>query len=107
MLFPPWRSEPPAVAAAETIAPAKRARAAKKRLLPVFGWLPNVPKSPQLSAFLLGLLAVSIALLSLAAVEPGHTVRFRTVRLIARHQGQIAWLGGALLISTILLFLLL
>ena len=72
----------------------------------MFGWLPTVPKSPQLSVFLLGLLAISIALLSLASVEPGHTLRFRTMRVIARHQGQIAWLGGALLFSVILLFLL-
>jgi hypothetical protein len=93
-------------AAAEAITPAKPARAAEKRLSPVFGWLPTVPKSPQLSVFLLGLLAISIALLSLASVEPGHTLRFRTMRVIARHQGQIAWLGGALLFSVILLFLL-
>ena len=73
----------------------------------MFGWLPSVRKSPQLSALLLALLAVSIALLSLAAVEPGNTLRFRTMRVIVRHRGQIAWLGGALLFSAILLFLLL
>jgi hypothetical protein len=72
----------------------------------VFGWLPGLPKSPQLSALLLALLAASLALLSIAAVEPGHTLRFRPVRMIARHQGQIAWLGGAILISAILLFFL-
>jgi hypothetical protein len=94
-------------AAAEVIAPAKRERAAEERPTAVFGSLPTFPPSPQLSALLLGLLAVSIALLSLASVEPGHTLRFRTVRVIARHQGQIAWLGGALLVSAILLFLLL
>ena len=73
----------------------------------MFGWLPTVTKSPQLSALLLALLAVSIALLCLASVEPGHTLRFGTMRVIVRHRGRIAWLGGALLFSTILLFLLL
>ena len=73
----------------------------------MFGSLPTFPPSPQLSALLFGLLALSIVLLSLASVEPGHTLRFRTMRMIARHQVQIAWLGGALLISAILLFLLL
>jgi hypothetical protein len=93
------------VAATEAIAPAKRLTAAERRPA-VFGWFPNVRKSPQLSAFLLGLLVVSIALLSLAAVEPGHMVRFRTVRVIAYHRGQIAGLGGALLITALLLLLL-
>lgn len=96
---------PSGLAAAQAIAPAEP-RAAENRSSPVFGWLPTVPKSPQLSVFLLGLLAVSIALLSLASVEPGHTLRFRTVRVIAHHRWQIAGLGGALLISVILLFLL-
>jgi len=45
-------------------------------------------------------------LLSIASAEPGHTLRFRTVRVIARHQVQIGWLGGALLICAILLFIL-
>jgi hypothetical protein len=45
-------------------------------------------------------------LLSIASAEPGHTLRFRTVRVIARHQAQVGWLGGALLVSAILLFLL-
>ena len=73
----------------------------------MFGWLPTVPEVPTASVFLLGLLAVSIALLSLASVEPGHTLRFRTVRVIAHHRGRSLRLGGALLISVILLFLLL
>ena len=94
------------IAAGEAIVPARREEAAEKRLSPVFGWLPTISKSPQLPVLLLGLLAISIALLSLASVEPGHTLRFRTMRVIARHQVQIAWLGGALLISAILLFLL-
>ena len=105
--LPTLQVRPSGIAAAETITPAKPTRAAEKRPTAVFGWLPTVPNSPQLSALLLGLLAVSIALLSLASVEPGHTLRFRTMRVIARHQGQIAWLGGALLVSVILLFLLL
>ena len=106
MLSPAWRSEPPASL------PLRRscrpgAQGPPRSVPPaVFGWLPTVPKSPQLPVLLLGLLAVSIALLSLASVEPGHTLRFRTMRVIARHQVQIAWLGGALLISAILLFLL-
>jgi hypothetical protein len=94
-------------AAAEAIEPANRDRAAEKHPAPAFGWLPTIPESPQLSALLFTLLAISIVLLSLASVEPGHTLRFRTVRTIARHQVQIGWLGGALLISAILLFFLL
>ena len=97
---------PSGIAAAEAVAPAKRESAAEKRPTAVFGWLPTIPESPQLSALLFTLLAVSIVLLSLASVEPGHTLRFRTVRVIARHQVQIGWLGGALLVSAILLFLL-
>ena len=93
-------------AAAEAIEPAKRDRTAEKHRATGFGWLPTVPESPQLSALLFTLLAVSIVLLSLASVEPGQTLRFRTVRTIARHQSQIGWLGGALLVSAILLFLL-
>jgi hypothetical protein len=71
------------------------------------GWLPGFPKSPQFSGLLLALLAVSIALLSIAAIEPGDTLRFRTVRAVARHQAHIAVLGGTLLVSAILLFFLL
>jgi hypothetical protein len=105
--LPALAFRPSGIAAAQAIAPAKPERTAKKRPAAVFGWLPTFPESPQLSALLLGLLVVSIALLSLASVEPGHTLRFRTVRVIARHQGQIGWLGGALLVSAVLLFLLL
>lgn len=94
-------------AAAEAIEPARHESAAEKRPAAAFVWPPNVTNSPQLSALLLALLAVSIALLSLASVKPGHTLRLRTVRVIARHQEQIGWLGGALLVSTILLFFLL
>jgi hypothetical protein len=95
-------------AAAEAIEPAKHERAAEKRPASSFvSALPSVTNSPQLSALLLGLLAVSIALLSLALVGPRDTLRFRTVRVIARHQGDIGWLGGVLLVSAILLLLLL
>lgn len=104
--LPGLAMRPSGFAAAEAILPAKRERAAEKRPAAVFGWLPTLPESPQLSALLFTLLAVSIALLSLASVEPGHTLRFRPVRVIARHQGRIGWLGGALLVSAILLFLL-
>ena len=93
-------------AAAEATTPAKPT-AAEGRPFPVFGSLPTFPPSPQLSALVFTLLALSIVLLSLASVEPGHTLRFRTMRTIARHQMQIGWLGGALLISAILLFFLL
>jgi hypothetical protein len=93
-------------AAAEATTAAKPARAAEKRPFPVFGSLPTFPPSPQLSALVFILLALSIVLLSLASVEQGHTLRFRTVRTIARHQVQIAWLGAALLISAMLLFFL-
>ena len=72
----------------------------------MFAWLPSIPKPSQLSALLLTLLAVAMLLLSIASAEPGHTLRFRTVRVIARHQAQVGWLGGALLVSAILLFLL-
>jgi len=92
--------------AGETTQVTRRESAAEQGPAPAFGWLPSIPKSSQLSALLLALLAVSMLLLSIASAEPGHTLRFRTVRVIARHQVQIGWLGGALLISAILLFLL-
>ena len=104
--LPGLAMRPSGITAAEAVAPAKRESAAEKRPTAVFGWLPTIPESPQLSALLFTLLAVSIVLLSLASVEPGHTLRFRTVRVIARHQVQIGWFGGALLVSAILLFLL-
>jgi hypothetical protein len=95
------------IAGAEARVPAERKKAAERGFFPVFGWLPSVPNSPQLSAVLFTLLALSIVLLSLASVEPGHTLRFRTMRTLARHQVQIGWLGAALLISAMLLFFLL
>jgi hypothetical protein len=94
------------IAAAEAITSATRKRTAEENPFPVFGLLPSIPKSPQLSALLLGLLAASIALLSLASVEPGHMLRFQTVRVLASHRGQIACLGGALLVIAILLSLM-
>ena len=92
--------------AGEAMAATKRQRATEPHPAPVFAWLPSIPKSSQLSALLLTLLAVAMLLLSIASAEPGHTLRFRTVRVIARHQAQVGWLGGALLVSAILLFLL-
>ena len=92
--------------AGEARAATKRQRATEPHPVPVFAWLPSIPKPSQLSALLLTLLAVAMLLLSIASAEPGHTLRFRTVRVIARHQAQVGWLGGALLVSAILLFLL-
>ena len=89
------------------IGPAKYERAAEKRPAAAFVWLPSVTKNSQRSTLLLALLGLAFALLSIAAVEPGPALRLRTVRVIARHQVQIGWLGGALLVSTILLFFLL
>jgi hypothetical protein len=94
------------VAAAEATAPAKGQKAAEKRPAGVLSWFPIVPTSRRLSALLLALLAASLALLSVAAVEPGRMGRHRTVRVIADHRGQIACVGGALLFSALLLYVL-
>jgi len=95
------------VAAASASAPTQRKQPLEDSPAFAMGWLPGFPKSPQFSGLLLALLAVSIALLSIAAIEPGDTLRFRTVRAVARHQAHIAVLGGTLLVSAILLFFLL
>lgn len=88
------------------IVPSTREGAAGKRPAAVFGWLQSLPPSPQLSALLVVLLLVSFGLLSIASVEPGDMVRFRSVRVIARHRGEIGWLGGALLASVIVFLFL-
>jgi hypothetical protein len=72
----------------------------------MLSWFPIVRTSRQLSAFLLALLAVSITLLSIAAVEPGRMARHRTVRVIADYRAQIACVGGALLFSALVLYVL-
>jgi len=46
-----------------------------------------------------------MALLCVAVVEPGRTLRFRTMRVLMRHQGHIALLGGGLLVSAAVLYL--
>jgi hypothetical protein len=96
------------VASVEAITPAHGEKAAEK--LPAAaagGLLPSVQTSSLLAALLLALLTVSLVLLSIASLEPSDTtMRFRAVQVIARHRAQIAMLGGALLASTGLLFLL-
>jgi hypothetical protein len=96
-------------AAAEAIEPAKHERAAETNAAAGSFWPPSVTKNSERSALVLlfALLAVELAVLSIASVEPGHTLRLRTVRVIARHPVQIGLLGAALLVSTILLFFLL
>lgn len=89
------------VAAAEVIAPSSPERAAEARPPAGLAWLQRLPTSPQLPVLLVVLVLVSFALLGIAAVEPGDTARFRIVRVITRHRGEIAWLGGALLLSMI------
>ena len=60
-----------------------------------------------MAALLLSLLAGSIALLSIASLEPGYaTMRFRAVRAIERHRVQIAMFGIGLLVCTGVLFIL-
>ena len=92
------------VAAAGARQPAERAGATDDHPYLGYGWLPTLPTSAGLSAVLTALIAVSMALLGVAAVEPGRMLRFRTMRVIARHQAHMAWLGGGLLISAILLY---
>jgi hypothetical protein len=102
---PALTPRPSGVAAAETTERATNNGVAGKDRVTAFGWLPTIRKSPSLSALFLALLAVSVALLITASVEPGDMRRHRTVRVIARHQEQMAWLGGALLVTTILILL--
>jgi hypothetical protein len=94
------------IAAAEAIRPSSPQQTAEKRPDAVFGWLQSIPASPQLSTLLIALLLVSFALLGIAAVEPGDLSRYRSVRVLAQHQGEIAWLGAALLASVIVFFFL-
>ncbi len=96
------------VAAAEAFAPEKRDKAAGKRPAAASSWLVTSGESSSLlAALLLALLAVSLALLTIAWVEPGDTtMRFRAVQVILRHRLEIARLGGAGLVSAVLLFLL-
>jgi hypothetical protein len=96
------------LAAAEAIAQEKREGAAEKRPSVASSLQPaSSEKSSLLAALLLALLAVSIGLLSIAWVEPGDTtMRLRAAQVIVRHRVEIARLGGALLVSTVLLFLL-
>jgi hypothetical protein len=96
------------VAAAEAFAPEKREKAAEKRPTAASSWLATSGEnSSLLAALVLALLAVSLALLTVAWVEPGDTtMRFRAVQVILRHRPEIARLGGAGLVSAVLLFLL-
>jgi hypothetical protein len=96
------------VAAVEAITPAQGDRPAEKRLVAAaHGLLPSVQKSSLLAALLLVQLAVSLALLTIASVGPNDaTMRFRPGQVLVRHRPQIAFVGGALLVGTGLLFLL-
>jgi hypothetical protein len=96
------------VAAAEALATETRGKAAEKRPSSASSWLATSgQKSSLLAALLLALLAVSIALLTIAWVEPGDTtMRFRAAGVIVLHRPEIARLGGAFLVSAVLLFLL-
>jgi hypothetical protein len=75
-------------AAAEAIELAKHERAAETRPAAAFVLLPSVTKNSQRSAlvFLLALLVVEIAVLTILLVEPGHKLRLRTITVIARHR---------------------
>jgi hypothetical protein len=96
------------VAAAETTMTAQDDKPAAKRLAAgAGGLLPSVQKSSLLAALLLAQLAFSLALLTVASLGPrGVTMRFPAGQVVARHWPQIAFVGGALLIGTGVLFLL-
>jgi hypothetical protein len=95
------------IAAAKVVVPpSPPQQTAEKRPDAVFGWLQSIPASPQLSALLIALLLISFALLGVAAVEPGDMARYRSVRVIARHQAELGWLGAALLASVIVFYFL-
>jgi hypothetical protein len=93
------------IAGAEIHTPSSRESGADKgRVVPSLGWLQSLPASPELPTLLVVLLVISFALLGIAAIEPGNTMRYRSVRMVARHQGEIAWFGAALLASVIVFF---
>jgi hypothetical protein len=96
------------VAAAESASPAQRDRPAEKGLAVAgSGLLPRVQESSLLTALLIAQLAVALALLAAASLgSNGATMRFRSGQAVARHRPQIAAVGGALLVGTGLLFLL-
>jgi hypothetical protein len=93
-------------AAAEVIAPSLPQRPAGIPPAAGFGWLQSLPASPQLPTLLVVLIVVSFALLGIASIEPGNTLRFRSVRVVARHKAEIGWLGAALLASVIVFYFL-
>jgi len=105
-LLPPLALRAAGLAGAERIAPAKNNGTSGKLPAIVSGWLPTVIQSPQLSALVLTLLALSMGLLVIASIEPGHLLRYHSVRVFSRHRAGIAWFGGALFVSAILLLLL-
>jgi hypothetical protein len=96
------------VAAAETTTSAQGDRPAAKRLAAgPSGLLPSVRRSSLLTALLIAQLTFSLALLALASLGSGEvTARLRPGQVIVRHRTQIAFIGGALLVGTAVLFLL-
>jgi len=102
--LPPLALRSAGLAGAERIAPPKNNGTSGKLPAIVLGWLPTVSQSPQLSALVLTLLALSMGLLVIASIEPGHLSRYHSVRVFSRHRAGIAWFGGAVFVTAILLF---